>query len=142
MATSEIHSDKVRAYRDTHYRVGFGRDAFSLRVDKLSEELLKLYQATGHQCGVYITAFNPFGRAQSEQANEEAHRRLGDHLRTVSAEVIEGVGADPTGAWPEEKSYLGLGIDLETARKLGTQARQDAVIWTGEDAIPKLILLR
>jgi hypothetical protein len=127
---------------DTHYRVGVGRDAFTLRVDERSEELLKLYQATGRQCGVYITAFNPFGRAQSQEANEEAHRQLEEHLRAIAAEVIEGGGADPTGAWPEEKSYFGLGIDLETARELGTQARQDAVIWVGQDAIPKLILLR
>ena len=68
--------------------------------------------------------------------------RLGRELRGLYPIVIEGAGADPTGAWPPEKSYFSLGVDLETARVLGRRYQQDAVVWTGKDAIPKLILLR
>ena len=30
----------------------------------------------------------------------------------------------------------------ETARMLGVRYRQNAVVWAGEDAVPKLVLLR
>ena len=50
--------------------------------------------------------------------------------------------ADPIGAWPEEKSFLALGVGEDTARKLGNRFRQDAVVWVRSDAVPRLLLLR
>lgn len=111
-------------------------------IDTRSEALARLYAITGQTCDVFITAFNPFGQAQSDEANEATHGRLGKCLRALTPYVIEGAGADPAGAWPEEKSFVALGINLVTARPLGLRVRQDAVVWVGEDAIPRLILLR
>jgi len=71
-----------------------------------------------------------------------AHVQLGEYLRTLTPYTIEGVGADPAGAWPEEKSYFALGINEDTARQLGMRFHQDAVVWVGPDAIPQLLLLR
>jgi hypothetical protein len=56
--------------------------------------------------------------------------------------VIDGDGADPSGQWPAERSYLAFGIDADAARELGRRFQQDAVIWIGKDAIPQLLLLR
>jgi Protein of unknown function (DUF3293) len=142
LAQSEIPTDKIKAYRDTQYRVACDGDPFTLMIDIRSEALSRLYVTTGQTCGVFITAFNPFGQAQSDEANEAAHGRLGEYLNVLTPYVIEGVGADPTGAWPEEKSFLALGINLVTAQLLGLRVRQDAVVWVGEDAIPQLIQLR
>ncbi|MDI9849530.1 DUF3293 domain-containing protein [Rhodoblastus sp. 17X3] len=142
MADSEIAPDKVAAYFATLYRVGTGAESFTLRIGQYSPELARLYVSSDRNCGLFITAFNPFGQAQSEAANEAAHRLLGKDLRTISACVVEGEGADLNGLWPPEKSYLALGIDHEAACILGKRWSQDAVVWTGEEATPKLILLR
>jgi len=57
-------------------------------------------------------------------------------------DTIEGEGVGPDQAWPAEKSLFVFGVDLETARMPGVRYRQNAVVWAGEDAIPKLVLLR
>ena len=59
----------------------------------------------------------------------------------MSLHVIEGAGY-PAGAWPRELSYFALGIDEGAARQLGRRFDQDAVVWAGADAVPKLLLLR
>ena len=142
MSRSQIQSGKIEAYRATHYRVGHGEDVFTLRIGEPSDALQALYQSSGHRCGLFITAFNPWGETRSDEVNEVAHQRLGEYLRALAGDVVEGAGEDPTGAWPAEKSYLVLGIDQDTARQLGERAHQDAVVWMGDDAVPKLILLR
>ncbi len=142
LAHSEIPAEKIEAYLKTEYRFGEGPDAVTLRIDQRSDALARLYASSSVMCGLFVTAHNPFGRAQSIEANEAAHRRLAADLKALSARVIEGAGADPSGAWPEEKSFFALGIDRDAARKLGDRHRQDAIVWAGADAVPKLILLR
>lgn len=97
---------------------------------------------SGQTCGLFITAFNPFGQVQSAEVNKAAHSRLRDCLRALGPYVIEGAGADPSGAWPEEISFFALGIDNAAARQLGSRFHQDAVVWAGPDAVPRLLLLR
>jgi hypothetical protein len=142
LMASEISPDKIAAYHATHYRVGTGADGFTLRIGERSPELRRLYHSGSQSCGVFITAFNPFGQIQGDAENETAHSHLGDDLGAASSYVIEGEGADAMGLWPAEKSYLALGVNEESARSLGKHWRQDAVVWVGEDATPKLIVLR
>jgi hypothetical protein len=142
LADTVVPPDKIAAYRTTLYQVGTGRDAFTLRIDIKSDALLRLYRTTGQACGLFITACNPFGQAQGVEANEAAYSQLGGCLRSLVRHVIEGVGADPSGAWPHEMSFFALGIGIDTARQLGSRFRQDAVVWAGADAIPRLLLLR
>ncbi|SHL69343.1 Protein of unknown function [Nitrosospira sp. Nsp11] len=56
--------------------------------------------------------------------------------------IIEGEGFDPCGKWPAEKSFLALGLDLKESSALGKEFGQNAIVWAGADAIPRLILLR
>ncbi len=142
LAHSEIPAEKIEAYRKTDYRFGEGRDVVILRVGLRSEELVRLFASSGCTCGAFVTAYNPYGTSQGIEANEAAHARLGTELKALSESVIEGAGTDASGLWPEEKSYFALGVDREAASKLGKRYRQDAVVWAGSDAVPKLILLR
>lgn len=142
MTRTEIPMDKIQAYMATHYRVGPLADAFVLRIGQRSPELEDLYRQNRLQCALFITAFNPLGQQQGDDANFSAHTLLGAQLRKLSTAVFEGAGADPTGAWDPEASYLALGIGAEGARELGRLFRQDAVVWVGADAIPQLLLLR
>jgi len=139
---SDIPPEKIAAYRNTGYRFGRGADLVSLRIDTRSEALARLYASSGHRCGVFITACNPLGELQSREENEAAQARLAAELHALAIPAIEGEGVDPAGAWPAEKSFFALGVALDAARDLGLRHRQNAVVWAGEDAIPKLILLR
>lgn len=139
---SKIAAEKIEAYLKTDYYFGQGTDLITLRINTRSEALSQLYTLSGYACGAFITAYNPFGQAQSPEANEAAHARLREKLNTLSPRVIEGAGADPSRNWPEEKSFFALGIDLETAKSLGICYKQDTIVWAGADAVPKLILLR
>ena len=153
---SDISASLVAAYRATEYRVGpeTGSDGesgtgssrtFILRIDQYSESLSRLFAASGHQCAAFITACNPFSVPQSREANHAVCARLRDELIRHAAhteQIVEGEGRDPSGAWPGEKSFLALGLDLETSQVLGRKFGQNAIVWAGADAIPRLILLR
>lgn len=56
--------------------------------------------------------------------------------------MIEGLNIDPTDKWPVEKSFFVPNLDFNTARLLGQQFSQNAIIWMENDATPRLILLR
>ena len=142
MTQTQIPAETIAAYLRTAYR--FGRDAelITLRIDTRSDALAQLYASSGHRCGVFITASNPLGEAHSAAANEAARARLAAELDALKIDAIEGEGVDPGGGWPAEQSFFALGVDLHAARELGARHRQNAVVWAGEDAVPKLILLR
>ena len=96
----------------------------------------------GVSCGAFLTAYNPQGTQQSDAANDLAHAKLAQDLTDLGLGMIEGSGSEEGTDWPSERSYFALGLPLEAARKLGTQYRQDAVVWVGANAIPELLLLR
>lgn len=107
--------------------------------------MAQLLAETGHRCATFITACNPFGAQEDFEANMKACADLRKRLDNYVAEptqIIEGDGIDPSGAWPAEKSFLVLGLDLEASEALGREFGQNAVVWSGADAIPRLILLR
>jgi hypothetical protein len=97
LAHSEVPADKIEAYLATEYRFGDGSDAITLRIDRRSDELARLYASSGAACGVFVTAFNPFGRVRSIADNEAAHLRLATDLEALSARVIEGGRRRPVG---------------------------------------------
>jgi hypothetical protein len=152
MTRPEISAELVAAYRSTEYCVrpvaGFGMGfvcPFILRVDRYSAPLSQLFSASGHRCAAFITACNPFSLPRSPEANHAACGRLRDALiGCVShpGQIIEGEGSDPSRVWPGEESFLVLGLDIETSRALGNKFEQNAIVWTGPDAVPRLILLR
>ena len=55
---------------------------------------------------------------------------------------LPGVGQHPTNGWPGEPSVLALGVSRKEAVALGRQFGQNAVVWSGADGVPELILLQ
>jgi len=139
---TQIPAEKIQAYLKTDYRFRDGLDTVTLHIDRRSVELARVYASSGIACGVFITAHNPWGQSQSDGANDAANESLAAELAAASTKVFEGAGADPSGVWPAEKSFFAIGIDLDAARSLGARYKQDAIVWVGADAVPKLILLR
>ncbi len=140
--TSQIHPDKIRAYLATAYRLGHTDRDIILTIGKHSERLASLFASSGVDCGAFITAYNPRGTKQSDEANNEAHAQLANQLAKRGVKSIEGSGGEKGSDWPTERSYFALGLALEPAKLIGVQFGQDAIVWVGADAVPQLILLR
>ena len=113
-----------------------------MNVGKFSQSLLD--KITTHQAisVTFITAFNPLGKLLSEADNKIRHEYLIKDLNNMKLEWIDGVGQDPDGLWPSEKSLLIFDLDLEAARELGNRHEQNAILWSDRTATMQLILLR
>lgn len=129
------------AYRATRYRVHAGGSAFDLRVDLASDALAALMRRHGVATAAYLTACNPYSVRKSDAANRAANEALRAALVAADAFVFDGEAIDPTGAWPTEPSFLALGIALATARELGVQFAQNALLFADGDAVPRLVWL-
>jgi hypothetical protein len=137
---SELSASLIAAYRETEYRVVAERP-FVLRIDEACAELLDLYKASNLACAAFITACNPFSRALSDAQNIQRQGELAKELRGRSLKFLEGVGEHPSGDWPGEVSFLVLGLSLEAAKSLGQRYEQNAIVWSGADGVPKLVML-
>jgi len=139
---TQIHPDKIRAYLATGYRLGHTAHDIVLTIGKRSEQLSAVFARHGVACGAFITAFNPRGTRQSDEANARGHAELAALLCERHLTVIEGAGSEEGSDWPAELSWFALGLPLKPARALGLHFGQDAIVWAGADAVPQLILLR
>lgn len=138
---SRVDADTLKAYRETLYRV-HGQFGFTLRIGQPSPALLSVHQRHKVDCSAFLTACNPFSRSLDVAANAVRQAALGRELARRSLSCLPGTGQHPSNGWPGEESFLALGLTLESAKALGTRFEQNALVWSGIDAVPRLILLR
>lgn len=138
---SAIDHHTIQSYLETDYRI-LGNDPSTMRIGVACPDLAALHKAHQADCSVFITACNPFSQAFDEAANAERQAALARELTQRSLRYIDGIGQHPSNQWPGEASFLVFGLTLEAARTLGTRFEQNAIIWSGPDAVPQLILLR
>jgi len=119
-----------------------GESPFVLRVGVVSVPLAGHYKRLKTNCGVFVTAFNPFSIDAGESANAARQVELQKELQLRSLTFFAGIGKHPSGDWPAEPSYFVMGLSREAAKTLGKKYDQNAVVWCGPDAIPELVLLR
>lgn len=141
MFESIIDAGTVQAYRETEYRV-HDDELFILRVGETCSALVAAHERHRVDCSTYITACNPFSQILDHHANAERHAALGREISQRGLASIDGIGRHPSNHWRGEPSYLIFVLTLEAAKALGTSLDQNAIIWTGADAVPQLILLR
>ncbi|MDT7835920.1 DUF3293 domain-containing protein [Aquabacterium sp. OR-4] len=115
---------------------------FTLRIGEPSAALAAAHARHGVDCSAYVSACNPLGRPLGERDNAERHAALGRELADRGLASLPGIGQHPTGDWPGEPSHLVFGLDCEAARRLGQRLAQNAIVWCGADAVPRLELLR
>lgn len=139
---SKIPAELIQAYRDAVYRVATLDQALELKVDRRSPELAALYAIYGCNSACFITACNPLSQLRSTELNREANTRLRGELERVARAIFDSDGSDSEGEGPREPGFLALGIDEAQAAGLGRDYEQNAVLWAGADAIPRLMLLR
>ena len=91
--TMQIHPDKVRAYLATDYRFGHTEQDIILNIVVRSLPLSALFTSSGVACGAFLTAYNPRGSIQSDEANDRGHAELAAMLRYQALRSIEGSGS-------------------------------------------------
>lgn len=138
---SNIDAGTVQAFRETEYWV-HGDEPFALRVGEASPALAAEHKGYRVDCSAYITACNPFSQILKDEANAERHAALGREISQRGLASVEGIGQHPSNQWPGEASYLIFGLTLESAKALGIRLEQNAIVWTGANTVPQLILLR
>jgi len=141
MDNTLVSSALIAAYNATRYRV-FADETFELKIGQASAHLSNLYQKYGCLSALLITAWNPYSAAISKANNIAAQGRLECKLLAGPVPFITAIGQDAEMKWPGEESILALGFSLDVAKNLGVEFRQNAIVWSGQDAIPKLIMLR
>ncbi len=139
--TSRIDPALIQAYRETQYRV-LGAHSMVLRPDVFSNDLAALHQTLAVDCSGFITACNPYSQVVDARANTQRQSELAGVLASCGLVVFEGMGKHPNAQWTAEPSFLVAGIALDEACAMGRQFEQNAIIWSGADATPHLILLR
>ena len=132
----------LQKYRETEYRVRGDGGAFVLELDRPCEALAGIFRERRAASAAFISAFNPYSQATSRAENEAADARLKSRLAELGFEVIDAFGSDGTPDGWSEPSCLVLGITREAAEALGRDFRQNAIVFAGADAVPRLVLLR
>jgi hypothetical protein len=143
--TSAIGPDLLQAYGETYYCVNdgeSGQGGFVLRIGEVSKQLAQTHQKYEVDCSAFMTACNPWSEALPETENTERQDKLKQILRLRSLSWIEGIGQHPSNQWPAEPSVLVLGLSLAAAKVLAMEFEQNAFVWSGADATPRLVLLR
>lgn len=138
---SVIDRGTLQAYLETEYRV-HGQPGFTLRAGQFSAQLLGAHLQGNADCSAFLTACNPFSRPLDEAANAQRQAALAKALSDLGLRYLAGIGQHPSNGWPGEESFLVFGLSLEAAKALGSRFEQNGFIWSGADAVPRLILLR
>lgn len=138
---TRIDAATRQAYRETDYRVQ-DDPPFTLHIGEPSPALAAAQRQQGVDCSAYVSACNPLGQRLAARDNAARHAALGRELADRGLAWREGIGQHPVGDWPGEPSYLVFGLDLDAARRLGQRLAQNAIVWSGADARPQLVLLR
>ena len=138
---SVIDPATLQAYRETEYRV-LGTVPAVLRIGVRCADLQVLHRAHQVACSAFVTACNPQGQIVSDRLKARQQQALIEEITRRGLTAIPGIGVHPTGDWRGEPSYLVPGLDREAAEELGHRFGQNAIVWSGADAVPELVLLR
>lgn len=139
---STLPQGLIQAYRETHYMApGLG---LTLLIDQPNPALDLAHRRHRSQCSAFITACNPYSVELTSAENEARQGELASDLRSRSLAFVNGIGQHPTNGWAGggEPSFLVFGLTLEAAKALCLRLEQNGFVWSGADAVPRLILLK
>ena len=135
---SGITKEILEAYRSTTYVVDGGRVA--MRIDEYSDSLARTCADFGVRTAAFITAWNPFSRPLGIADNRALNASLESDIRSRNLQFLDGEGVAGDGSDWKEASFLVLGITRDEAYALGVAYQQNAIVFAGEDAVPRLVL--
>jgi hypothetical protein len=137
-----MQSDLVSAYTATDYVAHGNGWVVVIRIGRHSLIVDRLLARMHARNGAFITAWNPFSKDLSFEANEHWDRELKRYLSVRGFAFVEGEGRGRTGEWPPEPSILAFGISRTEASAIGRRYRQNAVVYVPRDRPAELVMLR
>lgn len=137
-----MQSDLVSAYKATDYVAHAAGWVVAIRIGYHSEIVDKMLARMNVSKGAFITAWNPFGKGLSVEANKHWDRSLKRYLSVRGVEFVEGEGRGTTGEWPPEPSVLAFGISCTEASAIGRRYRQNAIVYVRKGRPAELVMLR
>ena len=114
----------------------------TLKIGIANALLATLHKSHRVGSSAFISACNPFSLSCDELGNVNRHSALASELKFRSLAFMDGIGQHSSSEWPGEPSYLVFGVSREAAKALGVRFEQHAIVWSGADTVPELILLR
>ena len=138
MTSREPRARFERAYLDTVYRVSGRSAVIDLRIGARSAALDRLLHRLGVRDWVFVTAWNPFSRAQPAWRNHARQARLARGLRGIRI-CMPGLGLPRDPRWQPEHSLFAAPVSAGRARRLGRRFGQNAVVAGRRGHAPALI---
>ncbi len=138
---SVLDAGLILAYKEINFIVNSTQN-LTLNIGQFNPHLKALLGIRNGASCAFVTAANPLSENLTDPENELLQRNLATDLDHRRISFLSGVGQHPSGNWPGEPSYLAINLSLKEAEGLGRTYKQNAVVWIGSDAIPKLVLLR
>lgn len=132
---ASLPPELLAAYLDTRYHVRW-RGGIDFHIGHRSDDLAALHRDLGVRTSAFITAWNPRSDPTPRELNDARNQRLRADIEALGLRALAAEGIGPTG-WREE-SFLVLGPTLEQARDLAKRYDQNAIVFVGEDEVPKL----
>lgn len=123
-----IEQQLIQAYLNTSYRIETPVGPLNVRIGDTNPQLDALLEQHGVRTWAFITAWNPGSQQLSDAENLERHGALQHRFEALKLATLPGVGECPNESWPPEQSVLVLGIDRTTARNLGQEFGQNAIV--------------
>lgn len=124
-----MDSELRSAYYNTTYVVHAPDGDINIRIGSLNELLDRLLQEHHSQSWAFITAWNPRSSQLSIDENDQRQHQLKKMLGEHNFITFAGHGVGDSGNWPPEESFLALGIDQETAIRIGRMFEQNAIVF-------------
>jgi len=137
-----MRSDLVSAYKATDYVTYNNGCVVVIRIGHHSLAVDRLLARMRARNGAFITAWNPFSKGFSFEANKHWDWELKRYLSVHGFAFLEGEGRGRIGEWPPEPSFLAFGISRTEASAIGRRFRQNALVYVRRGRPAELVMLR
>jgi Protein of unknown function (DUF3293) len=115
-------------YRRAFYRANVRGEEIEIRVGKRTPALDGLLAREGKRRWIFVTAYNPGARRLGVAENRVLTSALKSSLRRGGFLFFQGLSGSDAGDWPEEESFLVVGIRVQAAERLRRRFAQDAIV--------------
>ena len=132
-----ISEELLLGYEATCYSIL--NPKIDIYIKKENQELQSFLREHNFTSWCFITAWNPFSEALSNEENKALNKLLELDLNCYS--VFSAKGQDTLGDWPAEISFFVGNISREQAIDLGKKYKQNAIIFGEIDALAELLIL-
>ena len=138
---SNIKQELLDSYTEANYHV-YANPSFILKIGQSSKELRKLLTDLNVKFAALITAFNPYSKELGLIENRLRNKILEGKIKSLALYYIKGDGRCGDSGEVGEESFLVFGLSKKQAINLGMESKQNAIVVSGTNATPSLLLLK